>query len=345
MAISASVYSAPQWRVAIAKQTAWGTANSTQGDFQELHVTDIVMPDFSGILSDETKRSNGKDIMDALDVFRSNAGSEYTVQATVVLTPPQLTLLLYGVLQSNLSDEVDVAPYLKTFTVGGTPNNSITPLICFTMLINSANTAEHIELVDMVIRTLTVSCDVGANGGRATAQITFVTGHTPTYGASATPASWDAPGADYYLLQTLATKTYASADIVLSKYEFTIENGATRVGADTSGNAEGFAFPMYSITGSVDLKYDPNTKDAIDKWFASPTAGAADSDLELQHGADGSNYELEMLFHTILTAQPALAAGDKGVFQTIQWRAVTEGATAAATIKAADNLPRAWIGA
>jgi hypothetical protein len=348
MAISTAVYSGPQWRVAIAKQTTWGTANSTEAQFQELHVTDITLPDFSGILSDETKRSNGKNIMDVTDVFRSNAGSEYTCQATVVLTPPQLTLLLYSVGQNYLSAEVDSDPYLKTWTFDGTPLNNITPTPILTMLFSSAATNENIMLKDVVVRTLSVTCDIGSNGGRATAQITFVTGAMPTYAATATPSTpWISPDVNYYLLQTLATKTLtaggAADELIISKYEFTIENGATRVGAGTDGNGEGFSFPMYEITGSLDVKYDLNTKDLIDKWFVSPTGGGADSDLVLQHGANSSSYELEMTFHTILTAPPQPANGDKGAFQTVAWRAVTESTTAAAVIKAADKLNRGWI--
>lgn len=341
MAISTAVYSAHQWRVAFAQQAAWGTANTTQGDFQELHVTELVMPDFSGILSDETKRSNGKRIMDATDVFRSNAGSEYTVQVTTVLTKLMTGRLMYGALQQIASDAA-ISPYLKTFTVDGTVPTSTTPAKFFTLLFYNPASNECIALKDVVIRTLTQSCDVGANAGRAKAAITFVTGAMPTWDATATPASWDAPGVDYYLMQTLVTKTLAGSDIVLGKYEFTIENGATRVGYSSTGDAEGFSFPLLDITGSIDVKYDANTKDLIDKWFLSPTGGSADSDLVLQHFADGNAQELEMTFHTILTAPPALAGTEKGVFQTVNWRAVTESSTAAATIKVADEIDEGW---
>ena len=343
MAISTTVYSATGWRVAIAEQTVWGTPNTTQSEFYELHVSEITLPDFSGLLSDETKRSNGKNIMDALDIFRSNAGSENTLTANVVLTPTTLPMLLYGSLQA-ITSEGGTDPFLKTFTVDGTPLSDIEPAIFFTLLVYSPATQESIQLQDVVIRTFSASCDAGASGGRATGSVTFVNGHQPAYNATATTGSWVAPGVNYYLLQTLQTKTLAESDVVLGKYDFTIENGATRVGFDANGDAQGFNFPMLDITGNVEVKYDANTKDLIDKWFLSPTNGSADSDLVLQHGADSSSYEWEMTFHTVLTAPPQPAAGDKGVFMPIAWRAVTEGETAAATIKSADRIDRAWTG-
>jgi len=345
MAISPAVYSATEYRVAFAEQIAWGTANTTQADFFEIYTTELVLPDFSGILSDETKRSNGKKVLDATDVFRSNAGSEYTVTVSGVLTNKQLGKLLYGVTQ-YISAEVDTTPYLKTFTIDGTTvGNSVTPSMFFTMLFYNPATSEHIALKDCVVKALTITCDPGASGGRATFSATFVTGGLPSFGATATPASWTAPGVTFYLGQTLATKTLASADLVLGKYELTIDNGATRVGFQSDGEAEGMSMQMLDVSGSIEVKYDAFTKDLVDKWLASPTAGSADSDLILVHSANTETDYLSITLHTIPTAQPALAGSEKGVFSTYAFRAVTESSTAAATLVIGDGLDEGWIGA
>lgn len=345
MAVSSAVYAASEFRVAFAEQAIWGTANTTQGDFHEFHVTDLVLPDFSGILSDETKRSNGLKVLDVTDVFRSNAGSEYTVTVAGTLTNKVVAKLLYSATQ-NITAETDSSPYPKTFKVDGTSiGASHTPSSFFSMLFYNPSTTEHISLKDCVVKTLTISCDPASNGGRATFTATFVTGAMPTFGATATPASWVAPGVTYYLGQLLQTKTLASADLVLGKYELTIENGATRVGYGTTGNAEGMAMTSIEVTGSIEAKFDANTKDLVDKWLLSPTAGSADSDLVLVHSANTEVDYMSITLHTIPTAQPALSGSEKGVFTTYAFRAVTESTTAAATIIVADGLNENWIGA
>lgn len=344
MAISATVYSATEYRVAFAEQTTWGTANSTQADFYEFSTTELVLPDFSGILSDETKRSNGKKVLDVTDVFRSSAGSEYTVTVAGVLTNTQIGKLVYGVTQ-NISAEVDTTPYLKTFAVDGMGGNSVVPSKFFTVLCYNPATTEHISLKDCVIKTLSITCDPGSNGGRAMFTATFVTGALPTFGATATPASWTAPGVTFYLGQTLATKTLGGSDLVLGKYELTIENGATRVGYQADGEAEGMSTQMWDVSGSIEVKYDANTRDLIDSWLVSPTGGTADKSLVLVHSANTEVDYLSITLLTIPTSQPALAGSEKGVFQTYAFRAVTESSTAAATIVLADGINEGWVGA
>lgn len=346
MAVAPQIYSGVEYRVAFAEQAIWGTANSTQGDFFEFPVTELVMPDFSGILADETKRSNGKKVMDVTDVFRSNAGSEYSVQVSGVLHNNIAAKLFYGATQL-ISGETDSGAYAKTFTVDGSSvGASHTPSAIHTLLFYNPSTTKHISAKDCVLKTLTVSCDPGSNGGRATFQATFIVCSAPTMSSvTATPASWVAPDNTFYLGQTLATKTLAGSDLVLGKYELTIDNGATRVGYKSTGDAEGASIQMVDVTGSVEVKYDNNTFGLIDKWLLSPVAGSADSDLVLVHGSAGSAGHLSLTLHTIANAVPSLAASEKGVFQTYGFRAVTESTTAALTVIVSDGLNENWIGA
>ena len=42
----------------------------------------------------------------------------------------------------------------------------------------------------------------------------------------------------------------------MKSFNFNISNGANRVGFDTNGNAEAYAFPEYVVTGDLTIKYD-----------------------------------------------------------------------------------------
>ena len=73
MAVDVKAYSGHKFRLAIAKQAAFGTRNSTQGDFQELFLTN--RPEIvSAVVEDSTKRADGSTVHSVNDRYRTTAG-------------------------------------------------------------------------------------------------------------------------------------------------------------------------------------------------------------------------------------------------------------------------------
>lgn len=346
MAIDTTTYSGQEFRIALAEQTAFGTAFTTpMSGFQELDVRGFSFPDFSGILSDNTRRATGQRVKTITEYFRSNAGSDYTWEVSGVATLQTIAQLVYGVMQ-DIDTEEDELDDTKVFEWdGSTFAGAGDPPKVFTVALYSPVSTERFLMQDCVIKTLTFTCDVGSAGGRGTYKATFWTGHRPTWGATVAPGTdWISPGVTYFTAQTLATKTVllsggSALEVICPKYEITWENGASRVGYDSTGDAQSIHFDAPVVTGSIDVKYDANTKDTIDKWFLSPTDGAADIQIELAHTGLGFS------IHGVLTAPPAMDASERGLYQTLTWEGCTESTDEAIAVTISDNVLRGWIGA
>jgi hypothetical protein len=232
MAIDTNLYSKNQFRFAIAEESSFGTAITTQTNFKELWITEPVQIDYSGIVRDEAKRADGKRVLSHTDVYVDDNGGEYTVSVSGILTDLTADLLIYGVMQ-DLVSEAATTPYLKSFEWDGstTGDSSGVPLKYYTLNGYNPATDESWQLKTAVLKSLTISADPGTNGGRATFNATFWSGFPPVQtGLTVSPASWVSPGTDYYVFQKLNTKTLGGSDLVLGSVNFEFNNNVVRVG-------------------------------------------------------------------------------------------------------------------
>jgi len=304
MPVSTKTHDVTSFRCAIAGESAFGTANTTQAEFYELHVTDLVWPDGSDVLADDAKRSDGKMVRSHTDTFRSVAGGTSTVQVSGIATKQTLAMLMYACIQ-DLTSEGAISPYLKEFEwdASTTGYTSDLPNYTLTFLLYNPSTDNHQQMKSCVVKTLTVESDPGSNGGRL---------------------------------------RFTAVDVILGPVSLTLENNATRFGYDTSGDAEGYHLGPFDVTGSVDVKYDANTDDIGDLWYVSPTAGTAEADIFLGYVASGNVKELSFDVHAILTAPETPSGTDRGVFTQFQFQGVDDGTNEAIVVKLADEINRSW---
>ena len=347
MAASTNVYSSKDYRVGIAQETAMGTANTTQAQFYELDITESPQLDWGGVIRESVKRSNAKRVKDYRDVYVATAGGSYTVSISGVLTDTTADLLFYGCMQ-DLVSEGGSSPFTKTFEwdadttqpdFGGDAGKY------FTMLLASPAAQESVQLKSCVIQSLTVSGDPGSNGGRLSYTAVFYTGYAPTYNSTATTSSWVAPATDYYVFQSAATKSVAGNDIVAGSFSFTWENGAVRVGYDSSGNPETYAMGLgdgYVFTGEVAAKYDANTKDLVDTWLTNPTAGSAEHQVIFEWGSSGADGHLKFLVNAIYTGNTLDFGNEAGVFVSLPFEGVDDGTNEAVEVIISNATDRSW---
>lgn len=344
MAIDTSIYSKNDFRFAIAEEGTFGTAITAQGSFKEILITDTPQIEWGGIIRDETKRADGKRVMSHTDVFQTTAGGTYSCSVSGILTDTTADLLLYGVMQ-DLHEEAAGTPFLKTLHWDGSTDgdNAGSPYKYFTLNGYNPDTSEHWELKTCVLQSLSISADPGSNGGRASFSATFFTGFPPTIsGLTVTPASWTAIANDFYVFQSLNTKTVGGNDVVLNSFSVNFENGVTRVGHDSSGDPQQYIFPQFDITGDISVKFDDNTAPEIDKWVLNPTAGSAESNIIVQWGDGSADGTLKFDVNAIYTGHSYDFGNDAGVFVSLPFKGVDDGTNEAIEVKIANATDRAW---
>ena len=347
MAIDGSVYCGKQFQCAIAEEATFGTAHSVQADFQELHLTEAVQIDYSSVIRDVQKKSDGKRVLSPEDVFLTRAGSDLTITMTGIATREQLALLLYGVTQ-DLDSEGATTPYEKIFHWDGSTTGvdaSGHPNIHFTILGYNPASNENWRVKSAVLKTLVLNHDAGSNGGRLSFTATFFSGFIHSIDVTATPASWASSGNTYYKLTDLDTKTVAGADIVSGGFSITFENNCTRIGYDSTGNAQLYAFGCagdgFTVTGELTAKYDDNTQNALDNFLLTPSGGSAESAIVF--GFDtGSANELLFTMNTIYTGNSLDFGQDAGVFVNLPWQGIDDGTNKAIVVTLSDGIDRTW---
>lgn len=344
MAIVQQTYSPHQFRAAIAKQSAFGTPNTTQGEFIELWLTNRPEPSSTPLI-DETKRADGSTVHSVNDRFVAEAGGEHTITVEGVLTVAQAAYLVYGVCQ-QITSEGASAPYAKVFTLGtGLVPAAAVPFPMTCLIYDPSG--NNLALQDCVFKTMTFSQSPGAAGGRVTFSGTLYSGAIiDTTSVTATVGSWVTPGTTYYGLSNLDSPTIdiggGALDVVVYGWSLTIDNGAMRYPAfDTAGNALGMAIAAstagYSITGELTVKYDVNTLDAYADFLANAT-------LTISLPFYGTT-STDMIFtvNARHKAQPTKDFGaEAGVQITYSFEGVYSGSTAALVVTVEDGVDRSW---
>jgi len=168
-----------------------------------------------------------------------------------------------------------------------------------------------------VLQNLTLSMDMGTDGGRVHASGQFMSGYKPVIKNSGVTGA--ATASDYEKgLFNFTVLTVGGHTATVKAFTMTITNPASRLGwQGTSAEADGYVRGgLYDISGSMTVKYDANMADALSTdWVANPSTGYA---LALN---DGANWDISipsarMTGHNIDFA-------DEGMFVEIPWTATT----------------------
>ena len=115
---------------------------------------------------------------------------------------------------------------------------------------------------------LTLSGDIGSNGGVVTGTATFQTAYIPTEAALSLSGSETTLSAQatMFNMHDLQTTTLDGEDLLLYSFELAIARPINRIGFDSSNNFRpmGYSVGQYEVTGSLTCKRDGEVDDAID---------------------------------------------------------------------------------
>ena len=271
MAISTTVIPISDVKMGIKGETTFGAGLDSSGAdgeaYRQLPVVQATKPTFN--ITRESRLLSGRGtVKNAADTIINAKGGTVTVPFDFLATPELLLQHLVMVTQTYNADGSDV----YTVEVDGSNNNTQIGGTISSGEPHSVNlayypkAAEGIKVTGAVVSNLSIIGDVAANGGNLTMSGNYFSGFanpisTGTCLEQTFDGTWVEPDAGvFFNVGSLSTKQLAvdgaDQDMILKSFNLNIANGVNRICMNTNGDAEAYAFPEYTITGDITLKYD-----------------------------------------------------------------------------------------
>jgi len=350
MAVSGKVYSKSDFSVGIKKKIVNGssvyftTAAQDDAAYELLPVINVSAPVLNLVESGEIRSNNAGMIELNTDQFRTTKGGFITMDFEVPAERDMIVRMLASVLQDHTCDESGSAPFIHTiqatsgaalsrpdFTANSVTSGENIGIPCmFDIGLYYPESAQDKMITSAVLQSLTMNFDM--TDGRCLLSGTFYSGFTSatkflveqtlsnSSGKPILMSSSPTQIESYFNVKKLDVDGQTLTDIVITAVSFTFENNVARVGRDSNGDAESYAFgiPSVNITGELSIMYDGNTNFAATKnilidFLGDGTSGNT-ATLKLQQG-DGTvstagemNIECE-IYSTAVNLDPNAEAG------------------------------------
>ena len=366
MAVSGKVYAKSDFSVGIKNKnaTAFETAASNSAAYELLPVINVSAPVLNLVESGEIRSNNAGMLELDIDQFRTTKGGFITMDFEVPAERDMIVRMLANVLQDHTCDESGSAPFIHTiqstdsavlarpdFTgTSATSGENIGIPCIFDIGLYYPESAQDKMITSAVLQSLTMNFDMA--DGRCLLSGTFYSGmassskflveQTLSANSAAPTLMSTSPTQieSYFDVKKLDVDDQTLEDIIVTAVSFTFENNVARVGRDSNGDAESYAFgiPSVNITGEISLMYDGNanfaaTKNILQDFLGSGDTRGATATLKLQQG-DGTvstagemNIECE-IYSTAVNLDPS---ADTGAVITIPFKVVQPTSSGAAS--------------
>ena len=345
-------------------ETTFGDSLDSSGADGTAYLTQPVLqaqkPTFN--ILRESRLLSGRGLMKhKSDTIVNTKGGTVTMPFDMIATPRTLGqhLLLVGQNPSTSGSTI----HIQTFTGDGNPA-SIGEAISGDGIPHSCNLAwypaasEGIRVTGVVCSDLTISGDVSANNGLVTMSGNYFSGFgNPASGTSAyssievdhTIANWAAVETTYFNILDMATRTLDSDDnatqtFILKSFNLNIANGVNRFGFDSNGDAEGYSFSEYVITGDLTIKYDNEFnyqagENVLQDFLDGDTLTL---NMIIGDGTHSSEGEMEITAEIQYTGDPGLDMGEGGLYHTLPFECVDDGTFGLKTEVFKNEAVTAW---
>ena len=349
MAISTDGIPISDVKMGIKGETTYGVGIDSSGAdgtaYRQLPVVQATKPTFN--VTRESRLLSGRGtVKNAADTVITAKNGTVTCPFDFIATPELLLQHLTMVTQTYNADGSDV----YTVEIDGSNNNTSIGGTISSGLPHSVNlayypkAAEGIKVAGCVVSDLTISGDYATNGGNLNMSGNYFSGFsnplaTGTILEQTFDGTWVEPDAGvFFNLGSLSTKQLAvegaDQDIILKSFDLNITNGVNRVGSNTNGDAEAYAFPEYVATGSITVKYDSeislSAADNVLQSFLDGNTGTLA--LKFGDGTVSSVQEMNILAEIQYTGDPAQDISENGIFWTIPFECVQNSSTEALKI-------------
>ena len=347
MAISSKVYGKSQYAIGIKQKaaTAFETAAATDTAYQLLPVINVSAPVLNLVESGEIRSNNSGMIETDFDQFRTRKGGFVTLDFEVPAERAGLSRLLANVLQDHV--ESGSSPNFVHTIESSSSNPLARPDLSssasassagipslFDIGLYGAGSGEDKLITSATLQSLTMNFDM--TDGRLLLSGTFYSGFASSTGflvGQTLSANTGEPtlmsSSPTQIESYFDTKQFdvngVATDAIVTAVSFTFENNVARVGRDTNGDAEAYAFgvPSVNITGEISFMYDGNYNDGADNVLQDFLDGTP-ATLTLQQG-DGTVStagEMNITAEVYSTAVKYDLNADTGAIITIPFKVV-----------------------
>lgn len=347
MAISSKVYGKSQYAIGIKQKnaTAFETAAATDTAYQLLPVINVSAPVLNLVESGEIRSNNSGMIETDFDQFRTRKGGFVTLDFEVPAERAGLSRLLANVLQDHV--ESGSSPNFVHTIESSSSNPLARPDLSSSASASSAGipsifdvalygpaSGEDKLITSATLQSLTMNFDM--TDGRLLLSGTFYSGFASSTGfkvGQTLSANTGEPtlmsSSPTQIESYFDTKQFdvngVATDAIITAVSFTFENNVARVGRDTNGDAEAYAFgvPSVNITGEISFMYDGNYNDGANNVLQDFLDGTP-ATLTLQQG-DGTVStagEMNITAEVYSTAVNYDLNADTGAIITIPFKVV-----------------------
>ena len=270
-----TVYSGKQYEAFVSIQSdALGT-NDVSGTLYKLRVPEVNDIEFSeGFQTADVERT-GQRVLRPTDHIKIYKGGSFTwAFDNLVVENEALLQLLLQLISEDDSPSATVAITGNQGTVAYEQGATTGEYAC--LVLSSPDADKDRLMHSSILQELTLSMSPENNGGLLTASGTFWSGYQPVIGAEGSAA--DATAVDWTKgFFDCTTSQVGGDDVVMSNFELTISNPATRVGYETVNSIAGepcayMRGGQISVTGNVSVKLDDNTAQIITEDFLIGTS-------------------------------------------------------------------------
>ena len=335
-------------------ETSFGVGLDSSGDDGTAYVTQPVVqaqkPTFN-IMRESRLLSGRGTVKNAADTIKNLRGGTVTMPFDMIATPRTLAqhALLVGQ-ESGTSGstlhEMAINGSDNASSIGGSISSGI-PHSCNLAYYPAAG--EGIKVAGVVCSDLTIAGDVAANNGLVSISGNYFSGFSNPVSTSTVleqtfNGSWvDAQTTYFNVLdfdtRTLDTEGNDNQVFIMKAFSFNISNGINRVGFDTNGNAELYAFPEYVVTGSLTIKYDDLFDYSAGTNVIQDFLDGNTMTLNLICGDSSPNAagEMEITAEIQYTGDPSQDLSESGVFHTLEFECVQNSSTEAFKLETFEN--------
>jgi len=335
-------------------ETSFGVGLDSSGDDGTAYLTQPVVqaqkPTFN--IQRESRLLSGRgSVKNAADTIVNARGGTVTMPFDMLATPRTLAqhMLLVGQ-ESGTSGstvhEMEIDGSSNASSIGGSISSGI-PHSCNLAYYPAAG--EGIKVCGVICSDLTLSGDITANNGLLSISGNYWSGFSnPLSTSSVLEQTFDGTWVDaettYYNLLDADTRTLdvegnATQTFIMKSFNFNISNGANRVGFDTNGNAELYAFPEYVVTGDLTIKYDDEFdygagNNVIQDFLDGDTLSLA---IKIGDGTVSAEGEMNIAAEIQYTGDPGQDISENGIFHTLPFECVQNSSTEAFKISSFKN--------
>lgn len=336
-------------------ETSFGVGIDSSGadstNYLTQGVVQVQKPTFN-IMRESRLLSGRGSVKNAADTVTNTRGGTVTMPFEMLATPRNLAQHALLVGQENgqsgsILHEMEVDGSSNSTSIGGTISSGLPHSV---NLAYYPNAGEGIKVCGVICSDLTISGDVAANNGMVSMSGNYFSGFSnPNSVATSTvleqtfDGTWVAPESTYFNVLDFDTRTLdvegnANQVFIMKAFTFNIANGVNRVGFDANGNAELYALPEYTVTGSMTIKYDDLFDYSAGTNVIQDFLDGDTMTLNLICGAgNDAEGEMEITAEIQYTGDPTQDLSENGVFHTLEFECVQNDTTEAFKLEVFKN--------